>query len=979
MRAGILLFMRIKIIAFSILVLCFCGESAKSQTFTFECICDYLTAADANCDICNSTIQSRLFKGLYIKKNGVKYKWIDEPYVVKIQGQSAVFTELIPNGETITISLNGTGFADMEEYKDSIQCPCAGGFVGGALWYASDSIDHAPVYMGDTLMIVGRGIIGVDFDSVLQKYVITADTAGLGGGGLGTVTSVSSGNLSPLFTVIVSNPTTTPEFAFSQINQNANLHFSGPPTGAAAAPTFRALVLADILGLNTANNGLSDREAGGGVFRWGERYMNLPDGPFTTDRKQNINAFKAYIGDNTDSTLLVVDGTNDLVGIGVTPLGKLHVKGLGTSTGIGFEVDNSNGSILTKLRDNGQFDMVKSGTQIFKITPGSSGLDGQVALGRNAFCSNIGSMALGTYSEASAIYATAVGPEAVATQQEAFAIGRYSLSRAIQAFTFGHFQDNQFTNSFLLGNGQDANAGSLLTGLYTASIGFGARARVPQFVIRGLELSTHAWTAAGNTVTSTGHGLTEGEPIILYNGSVSSYHTVSSVTNANVFVVSGSAPGASGTNFRTYPGNILEYTNGTDGSKLMVMDRFGFVGIGNSAPSQKLHVTGNLRVTGAVYDSNNDPGTAGQVMSSTVTGWDWIAAPTAPTILTLNNGLTLTGTNGQWGGALVQNTTVDGQTFYQLHKDGKRSFMRYEGNPFTDVNVTSSVDITGRGLGPTLNTAPEEDNIMCIRGHNGTSTYYPNALFFGIFPTAADGAWIQSRSESAYTTKYLLNINPRGGKVAIGRDPESDDPDAHVTISQNLTGSTITGILLHLENTESNKAAMSLGKGNDNIDAEVGYFDSDDVLRITNRNVAATSSIRVSIGGETSDKVVIIPAGTGFGSTGTGNIKSTIQDEGSLGLKTTTAPTGDLTLNETHCVVMKNSGSAGCTYTLPDPDAVVGRFYWIMNHTSQTITLSRDVTTGTGGVKYNTIGPGEWAFMTAFAGNGWRGHKQVSL
>ncbi|MCK5832212.1 tail fiber domain-containing protein, partial [bacterium] len=49
-------------------------------------------------------------------------------------------------------------------------------------------------------------------------------------------------------------------------------------------------------------------------------------------------------------------------------------------------------------------------------------------------------------------------------------------------------------------------------------------------------------------------------------------------------------------------------------------------GIGTTSPSQKLHVSGNVRVTGAYYDSGNSPGTAGQVLSSTVTGTDWIAA-----------------------------------------------------------------------------------------------------------------------------------------------------------------------------------------------------------------------------------------------------------------------------------------------------------------------------------------------------------------
>ena len=48
------------------------------------------------------------------------------------------------------------------------------------------------------------------------------------------------------------------------------------------------------------------------------------------------------------------------------------------------------------------------------------------------------------------------------------------------------------------------------------------------------------------------------------------------------------------------------------------------VGIGTTSPSQELHVVGNLRVTGAYYDSNNSAGTSGQVLSSTASGTDWV-------------------------------------------------------------------------------------------------------------------------------------------------------------------------------------------------------------------------------------------------------------------------------------------------------------------------------------------------------------------
>lgn len=54
----------------------------------------------------------------------------------------------------------------------------------------------------------------------------------------------------------------------------------------------------------------------------------------------------------------------------------------------------------------------------------------------------------------------------------------------------------------------------------------------------------------------------------------------------------------------------------------------GSVGIGTRAPSDKLHVAGNLRINGALKDKDGDVGTTGQVLASTATGTDWISIST---------------------------------------------------------------------------------------------------------------------------------------------------------------------------------------------------------------------------------------------------------------------------------------------------------------------------------------------------------------
>lgn len=67
-----------------------------------------------------------------------------------------------------------------------------------------------------------------------------------GGGGGGGVDSFSAGDLSPLFTTSVNDPTTDPSLSFSLSNAGQNYVLAGPESGGAGAPSYRALVGDDI-------------------------------------------------------------------------------------------------------------------------------------------------------------------------------------------------------------------------------------------------------------------------------------------------------------------------------------------------------------------------------------------------------------------------------------------------------------------------------------------------------------------------------------------------------------------------------------------------------------------------------------------------------------------------------------------------------------------------------------------------------------
>jgi len=115
--------------------------------------------------------------------------------------------------------------------------------------------------------------------------------------------------------------------------------------------------------------------------------------------------------------------------------------------------------------------------------------------------------------------------------------------------------------------------------------------------------------------------------ILLDNGTVAGVNATSSSYTFNI-------QGSSGTS----PFNISSST----GTSLVTVDQRGYAGIGTTTPAQLLSVAGNMRLTGALFDSSNASGTTGQILSSTGTGTAWISTSTlvGGNAITNLNGLT---------------------------------------------------------------------------------------------------------------------------------------------------------------------------------------------------------------------------------------------------------------------------------------------------------------------------------------------------
>jgi len=92
---------------------------------------------------------------------------------------------------------------------------------------------------------------------------------------------------------------------------------------------------------------------------------------------------------------------------------------------------------------------------------------------------------------------------------------------------------------------------------------------------------------------------------------------------------------------------FYEHNNSATGTERFTLSQDGNVGIGISSPSEKLHVSGDVRVTGAFKDSSGDSGIPGQILSSTGSGTTWIDNDTGDiTGVTAGTGMTGGGTSG---------------------------------------------------------------------------------------------------------------------------------------------------------------------------------------------------------------------------------------------------------------------------------------------------------------------------------------------
>jgi hypothetical protein len=239
----------------------------------------------------------------------------------------------------------------------------------------------------------------------------------------------------------------------------------------------------------------------------------------------------------------------------------------------------------------------------------------------------------------------------------------------------------------------------------------------------------------------------------------------------------------------------------------------GSVGINTTIPTQKLHVVGNARVTGAYYDSNNSPGTANQVLVSTATGTDWVDGSGSSIIggpyLPLAGG-TMTGVAG-----------VVFPDSFKLNLGTNSNLKIYHGG------TNSHIDQNGSGDLYIKNSVVDGD--IFFQSDDGTGTGVTN--YFTI-----NGGGGETRFQ-----KFTRHNDGVKAQFGNGDDLQIYHDGSNSYIKDAGTGIlAIQGNIIALENT----SGVNYFVGVDGAQAEL-YYNGSSKLQTTSGGIAVTGDINI--------------------------------------------------------------------------------------------------------------------------------------
>ena len=212
--------------------------------------------------------------------------------------------------------------------------------------------------------------------------------------------------------------------------------------------------------------------------------------------------------------------------------------------------------------------------------------------------------------------------------------------------------------------------------------------------------------------------------------------------------------------------------------------------------------TGKTYSTKYLLDSNNNRGAAGQVLSTTSTGIDWVDANTVPgTGLWLANGNDIYNSNSGNVGIGIT-------------------------SPSQKLQVDGGATALNQGIPPTSGTT--QNGILRL---TSGSSVYGETFDFGM-NVGTTYAWIQATNKASLAVNYNLALNPNGGNVGIGT--ASPDRPLSVVGGNSMVArfqSTNTTSFIQFSNTVSTADQVRIGSDETNLVLSTNYIER---MRIDN-------------------------------------------------------------------------------------------------------------------------------------------------
>ncbi|MCP4711387.1 MAG: hypothetical protein GY869_22435, partial [Planctomycetes bacterium] len=268
--------------------------------------------------------------------------------------------------------------------------------------------------------------------------------------------------------------------------------------------------------------------------------------------------------------------------------------------------------------------------------------------------------------------------------------------------------------------------------------------------------------------------------------------------------------------------NKLYIANGNDDPDVLIYGDFatGMLGLGTTNPVEKLHVVGNVKITQDLYvsnqyfDSSSSPGTAGQILSSTGSGTQWVV-PTDPLV-----GSNTAGYVPKWNGSQLVKGTIYDNGYIGIGKTGPDEMLDVDGH----INSSASYKLNGE----TVLSNPGTGNVFVgIAAGVANTTGNNNSTMgaFALFSNTTGGSNSAMGSNALYynTTGYC-NSAMGQGSLYENTTGFSNSAMGLETLYENTTGSYNSAMgshALYYNTTGSHNSAIgSFALGNNTT----GYF-----------------------------------------------------------------------------------------------------------------------------------------------------------